>query len=125
MVHALLVLFNVGALPVIWIGYFRNWNFVRNLGFRVTHLLLIGFVVAESLLGAFCPLTTWENLWLTKAGVGPRYERGYIAYWIHQLIFYDVNEKVFTTAYVLFFLLVLFTLIWVRPRMSRRRACKS
>jgi hypothetical protein len=37
-VHGLIVLFNVGALPVIWVGYYRNWKFVRNLGFRLVHL---------------------------------------------------------------------------------------
>jgi len=119
-VHALIVLFNVGALPIIWLGYFRNWAFVRNLGFRITHLLLIAFVAAQSLLGDVCPLTTLENLWLTKAGVGPRYQKGYIVYWIHRLIFYDLNEKVFTVSYVLFFLLVLLTFIWVKPRFLRR-----
>ena len=118
--HALVVLFNVGALPVIWLGYFRNWSFVRNLGFRITHLLLIAFVAAESILGGVCPLTTWENLWLTKAGVGPRYQTDYIAHWIHRLIFYDLNERVFTVSYVLFFLLVLLTFLWVKPRLPHR-----
>ena len=28
--HAVVVLFNIGALPVIWVGYFRGWAFVRN-----------------------------------------------------------------------------------------------
>jgi hypothetical protein len=119
LLHALIVLFNVAALPVIWLGYFRNWSFVRNFSFRIGHLLLIGFVVAESFLGAFCPLTTWEDMLLTKAGVGPRYERGYIAHWVHRLMFYEFSETVFTIAYLLFFLLVLLTFIWVKPQMPR------
>ena len=117
--HALIVLFNVGALPVIWLGYFRKWNFVRNFTFRITHLLLIALIAAQSLFGAFCPLTTWENFCLTKAGVGPRYQRGYIAHWVHRLLFYDCNENVFTLAYGLFFLLVVLTFFWVRPRRAR------
>src|SRR5262245_39772906 len=96
--HALIVFFNVGALPVIWIGYFRKWSFVRNLGFRITHLLLIAFVAAESLFGAICPLTTWEDRLLTKAGVGPRYQRDYIGHWLHELLFYEADPKVFTVA---------------------------
>ena len=114
--HALIVLFNVGALPVIWIGYFRGWNFVRNFSFRIAHLVLIGFIAAEALLGVVCPLTTWENEWLTKANVGARYERGYIAYWVHRLLFYDLSEQFFTIAYCTFLLLVIFTFVWVRPR---------
>jgi polyferredoxin len=120
-VHALVVLFTAGALPVIWVGYVRNWKFVRNLVFRVVHLVLIAFIAGQAILGAICPLTTWENLWLSKAGVGPRYPRGYIAYWIRRLLFYDLNERVFIIAYVLFFLLVLLTLIWVKPR----KPCQS
>jgi hypothetical protein len=118
--HALIVFFNIAALPVIWVGYFRKWSFVRNLWFRITHLLLIAFIAAESLLGDVCPLTTWENSLLAKAGVGPRYERDYIGHWLHELLFYDADPKVFTIAYVTFFVLVLLTLILVKPRLPRR-----
>jgi hypothetical protein len=114
--HALIVLFNVGALPVIWLGYFRGWRFVRDFSFRVTHLLLIGFVAAESVLGAICPLTSWEDALRTKAGADPRYQGGYVAHWLHRLIFYDLDEKFFAAAYGLFFALVLSTLFWVKPR---------
>jgi len=118
--HALIVLFNVGALPVIWIGYFRGWSFVRNFSFRVFHLLMIAFIAGEALLGVVCPLTRWENEWLTKANVGARYERGYIAYWVHRLLFYDFSEQFFTIAYCAFLLLVIFTLVWVKPRRPGR-----
>ncbi|HTL17912.1 MAG TPA: DUF2784 domain-containing protein, partial [Patescibacteria group bacterium] len=86
--HALVVLFNVGCLPIIWVGYFRNWKFVRNLAFRATHLILIAFVAGEAILGFICPLTTWEDQLLAKSASGPRYERGFIAYWVHRLLFY-------------------------------------
>ena len=29
-VHGVIVLFNVGALPVIWLGHLRGWRFVRS-----------------------------------------------------------------------------------------------
>ena len=88
--HALIVLFNVGALPVVWLGYFRRWRFVRSFSFRVAHLLLIGFVAAESLMGAICPLTNWEDALRVMAGFDPRYQGGYGAHWLHRLIFYDL-----------------------------------
>jgi hypothetical protein len=113
--HGLIVLFNVGALPVIWLGYFRGWRFVRNFTLRMAHLLLIGFVAAESVLGTICPLTTWEDQLRGRAGMGPRYEGGYIAHWVHRLLFYDLDEKVFLIAYVAFFALVLLTFIVVKP----------
>lgn len=114
--HGLIVLFNVVVLPLIWVGHFRRWKFVRNFSFRVTHLLLIGFVVAETVLGAICPLTTWEDALRAEAGVDPHYQSGFLAYWLHRLIFYDLAEGYFLATYGLFFALVVFTWIWVRPR---------
>src|SRR5438477_4278762 len=118
--HALIVFFNVGALPLIWLGHFRHWHFVRNFGFRIVHLLLIGFIAAESLFGVICPLTTWENQLRSNAGLEPRYESGYITHWVHKLQFYELDARVFTLGYVSFFALVLFTLYAVRPRPPRR-----
>jgi len=123
--HALIVFFNVGALPVIWLGYARGWKFVRAFSFRVAHLLLIGFVAAESVMGAICPLTTWEDTLRMKGGANPRYPGGYVAHWLHRLIFYDLDERFFAVGYGLFFALVVFTLFWVKPHPPawwRRRA---
>src|SRR5437867_3161725 len=117
--HALIVVFNVGSLPVIWLGRYLEWNFVRNLAFRIVHLLLIGFVAAEAVVGVICPLTAWEDRLRVQAGVDPRYEGGYIAHWLHQLIFYDLDQKFFTAGYALFFVLVVATWVGVRPRPPR------
>ncbi|HWH72020.1 MAG TPA: DUF2784 domain-containing protein [Candidatus Sulfotelmatobacter sp.] len=121
--HALIVLFNLGALPIIWLGALRHWRFVRNFAFRLTHLLLIAFIAAETLLGTVCPLTTWENQWRLKAGVDPLYQGDFITHWVHWLIFYDIDERWFIAAYVLFFVLVLLTFLGVKPRPPRR--CSS
>ena len=57
-VHAAFVVFVIFGLLLIWIGWFRRWAFVRNLWFRAAHLAAIGVVVAESVAGFICPLTT-------------------------------------------------------------------
>jgi hypothetical protein len=115
--HALIVFFNIGALPLIWLGYFRKWHFVRNFAFRIVHLLLIGFIAAESLFGVICPLTTWENQLRSNAGLEQRYQSGYIAHWVHNLLFYDLDTRVFTIGYISFFAIVLITLYAVKPRL--------
>ncbi len=117
--HAMVVIFNIGALPVIWVGHFRCWSFVRNFYFRSFHLLLLGLVATETLLGVMCPLTTWEDALRSSGGGGVMQPDGFVAAWVHRLLFYDAPAWAFTGAYLLFFLLVVFTWYWVRPRSPR------
>ncbi len=119
LLHAIVVLFNVGAVPVIWVGYFRGWAFVRNFYFRIGHLLLVGVVAAESVFGIMCPLTIWEDTLRTGNRSGPLQQKGFIAHWLHELLFYDFPAWVFTVAYLLFFLLVVATFYCVRPRLPK------
>lgn len=109
-IHFLFVLFVVGGLPLIWIGAWMGWNFVRNLRFRLAHLAAILFVVGESLIGMACPLTVWEDSLRCTASGG-----NFIQRWLHRVIFYDVSEWILTTAYVLFALLVAITFIRLPP----------
>lgn len=119
-VHAAFVAFVVVGLLLIWIGQVRRWAFVRNFWFRVAHLAAIGVVAAESLSGFVCPLTTWEDQLRLLAGGEKRYAGSFIQHWLHQVIFFDLGENVFTIAYVAFFLAVALSLWWVPPRWPRR-----
>jgi hypothetical protein len=121
----LIVFFNLGALPAIWIGHFRKWNFARNFWFRMTHLGLIAFIAAENALGAICPLTTWEDQLRMKAGLDPRYHGSFVQHWVHWLLFYNADQRIFTLSYSAFLALVLITLFVVKPRrpnLPRRKA---
>ena len=109
--HAVLVVFNVGALPIIWLGHFKGWSFVRNFCFRMIHLVLIAVVAGESILGITCPLTVWENALRPSEA----HEDGFIAYWLQRLLYYDLPAWVFIASYVFFFLLVAITFFVVRP----------
>jgi hypothetical protein len=115
-IHALIVFFNLAALPAIWIGHFRRWRFARNFWFRMAHLALIAFIAAESALGAICPLTTWEDQLRLKAGLDPRYHGSFVQHWVHWVLFYNADQRIFTIAYGAFFALVLITLFVVKPR---------
>ena len=119
-VHASFVAFVIVGLLLIWIGQLRCWAFVRNFWFRVAHLAAIGVVAAESLAGFVCPLTTWEDRLRLLAGGEQRYAGTFIQHWLHQVIFFDLNERVFTIAYVVFFLAVALSLWFVPPRWPRR-----
>ena len=112
--HLVFVLFIVGGLPAIWIGAARSWHWVRNFKLRVAHLAAISFVALEALLDMACPLTLWED-----ALRGAATETGFVARWLRRLLYYSLPDWVFTSAYVLFALLVAVTWWRVPPRHSQ------
>ena len=122
MVHTAFVVFVIFGLLLIWIGWFRRWAFVRNLWFRAAHLAAIGVVVAESVAGFICPLTTWEEQLRLRAGGEQRYEGSFIQHWLHRVMFFDLGESVFTIVYLAFFLVVALS-FWVVP--PRWRGCSN
>jgi Protein of Unknown function (DUF2784) len=99
--HAAIVIFNVGGLFAIWFGTWRKWTWVRNRTFRMVHLGLILFIVAEAILGIACPLTVLED-WLRGTGS----EHGFIERWIHSWLYWDLPSWVFIVAYSKFAALV-------------------
>ena len=117
--HVLIVLFNVLALPIIWLGYFLGWRFVRNFYFRAIHLTMIAYIAVQALVGEVCPFTNWENDLRLRAGTDPRYAKSFVGHWLQRLIFYEADERVFTIAYMIFFALVLLTLFMVKPNPPR------
>lgn len=117
-VHTMYVAFVVVGLILIWCGGFFSWRWVRNPWFRGAHLAAIGVVVAQAWLGVDCPLTTLENFLRDRAGDTP-YTGGFIAHWLHALLYYDAPDWVFTLGYSLFGLAVIISLVYVRPRSFR------
>jgi len=109
-VHFAFVLFVIGGLGATWLGAALGWQWVRNVWFRVAHLCAILLVAAEAIAGIWCPLTIWEARLR-----GADAEKGFIATWVHRVLFYDFPPWVFTTAYVTFALLVAVTFWWIPP----------
>jgi Protein of Unknown function (DUF2784) len=109
--HFLFVLFIVGGLAVVLAGA-RRWPWVRNRTFRIAHLAAIGFVVAESLFGIACPLTTLEDA--LRGGSTP--VRGCVGRWVAWLLYYDAPEWVLTAIYCAFALAVVWAWRAVPPR---------
>ena len=120
LVHLVFVAFVILGFILIWVGHFCRWPFVHNFRFRLLHLLAIGFVLAESLLGFICPLTTWENQMRIRAGQGTGYDGSFIQHWFGRLLFYEWSERTFALLYAAFFLFVVLTFWIVRPRWRRR-----
>jgi hypothetical protein len=116
-IHLLIVVFIVGGVPVVYLGFALRWAWVRRWTWRVVHLGAILFVASESLLGIACPLTVWED-----ALRGAHQPDGFIERWIHPVMFYQAPTWVFTTAYLAFAAVVLGTWIAVPPIRDRSRS---
>ena len=117
-VHFAFVSFVVGGLGLIWLGGLLRWRWVRRFWFRIAHFAAIAFVAAEALAGAMCPLTVWED-----ALRGRDTDVGFIARWIHRVMFYTLPDWVFTLVYVIFALVVAatFWLVPVSPRKGKKK----
>ena len=112
--HVLFVAFVVLGLFAVYVGYFLNWQWVRNRIFRIVHLCAIGYVVVQAWLGVVCPLTTWEMALRAKAGVGT-YSGSFIQHWLHSLLYFTLPAWVFVVVYTLFGSLVLVSWLLVKP----------
>jgi hypothetical protein len=116
--HGAFVAFVVIGLVAIWVGWWRAWRFIRNRWLRLAHLTAICIVAAQALGGRVCPLTEWENQLRVLAGGGERYVGSFLQHWLHQVLFLEFSEGVFTVAYLGFFALVALSL-WLVPPVWR------
>lgn len=119
--HAAVVLFVLGGLFLTLAGWWRGWRWIRNPWFRGSHLGIVLFVVLQSWFDRLCPLTIWEQqLRLADGQAG--FTEGFIEYWVHQLLYYDLPAWVFVLGYTVFAILVALTWWFVPPRRRQRAA---
>jgi len=105
------------AVPImlIFIGAFRNWNFIRNFWFRMGHFSLIGIVIALSVLGYPCPLTVWEDH-VRRMGGESSYYRDFMTYWISTFLYYDFEPWQCTIFYIAVGVFLLSLFYFVPPK---------
>ncbi|MHC4513808.1 MAG: DUF2784 domain-containing protein [Planctomycetota bacterium] len=123
-VHLGIVLFVLVGQLLILIGWPLRWRFVRNLWFRLAHLLVILVVAVQAAGGVLCPLTTWELELRHEAG--QRGEEGtFVGRLLRDLLYVDVPSETLNIVYIAFAGLVLLSLFLVPPRWRwRRRAAQ-
>jgi len=114
--HAAFVGFVVFGQLAIVIGIICRWQWVRNFWFRTIHLLCIGYVAMESLVGLACPLTIWEQELRNLAGQ-PNPEGSFVGRLVHTLMFCHVEEWILDYTHIGFGVLVLLTFVLARPRL--------
>jgi hypothetical protein len=141
-VHLAYVLFVIICVPVILLGGWLKWSWVRDFWFRIVHFAMMAVVVVETMFGVTCPLTTWEsdlrfaggqyvfekdeqgNDIRNEEGYGKlkgtdSYDQDFVGRCLQRILFFnpkDVPQWVLNLCYYIFGGLVLMTLLLVRPR---------
>jgi hypothetical protein len=121
LVHLLIVGFVIGGLVAIVVGAVRHWHWIRNPVFRLGHVAAIVFIATNALAGVLCPLTEWEHALRHRAGQVVESDISFMGRLVRGVLFYEAPAWSFTTAYVLFALVVIATLVLVPPRWRRPR----
>lgn len=122
--HVGIVAFVLLGLVLTVVGGVAGWPWVRNRWFRLAHLATIGVVVAQSMAGVVCPLTTWESQLRHLGGQAGYGELTFVSYWLQSVLFFHGEPWMFILGYSLFGLCVLAALwfVPVRWRASPREA---
>ena len=92
--HFCIVFFVVFGLIALPIGCLRNYNWTRYTKLRAAHMLLMGFITLEAILGITCPLTILENI-LRQI----EYQQSFVSYWLSLFIYWDLPIYFFVTLY--------------------------
>lgn len=118
-IHVLYVLFVVTGQVAVLAGGLLGWEWIRNMKFRIIHLIAILIVAVQSAAGVLCPLTIWEYKLREMAGQYAEWDISFTGRLLRMIIYYDFPEWFFMVLHIGFALLVLWTLIRFPPKRKR------
>jgi len=116
--HIAIILFNVFGLIAVPLGALCRWRFVRVRWWRVLHLVLLGTVALQAVLGRACFLTL-----LQAAAEGAANPAPLIMGWANRMIYWPLPIWVFAALYVVVFGYAL-ALLWLVPPARRATATR-
>jgi hypothetical protein len=118
-IHLGYVIYVILGFILIVVGIILRWKWIKNLPFRITHLLAIVGVACEALLGVNCPLTVLEFK-LRYASNLSEEKVSFIGTIIDSLLYYNAPGWLFTIIYTAFAITVIITFIIAPPKRKGR-----
>ena len=118
-IHLGYVIYVILGFILIVVGIILRWKWVRNLPFRITHLLAIVGVAFEALLGVNCPLTVLEFKLRYASNLSDE-KVSFIGTIIDSLLYYNAPMWLFTIIYTVFAIIVVITFIIAPPTRKGR-----
>ena len=118
-IHLGYVIYVILGFILIVVGIICRWKWIRNLPFRITHLLAIVGVACEALLGIDCPLTVLE--FKLRYALNLSEEKvSFIGAILDSLLYYNAPGWLFTIIYAAFAIAVVITFIIAPPTRKGR-----
>ena len=108
--HFSIFLFITISFILIPLGYYKKWKWVKNKYFRLIHLILMGIIFIETILGFMCPLTILENFLRNNIEINNK-----ITQIIHQIMYWDLPTYQFIILYLFSLLYLIFLWIFFKP----------
>mgnify|MGYP001241253237 CR=1 FL=1 len=108
--HFCIFLFMLLSFFFIPIGYYQKWKWVKNRYYRSIHIILMGIILIETILGFMCPLTKLENFLRNDTKVNSKF-----AEIIHLIMYWDLSSYQFIILYLLSLLYLLFLWFFFKP----------
>ena len=118
--HFLYVLFAVGGEAIILVGALSRRTFVRNVPFRVSHLVSVVIVMFEAVIGMICPITELEYSLRRLAGQRVEEDITFVGRLIRLLVYYDFPHWVFMVLYAGFGIVVTLTYILLPTQRGKK-----
>ena len=114
LLHFSIFLFMILSFILIPYGYYQNWEWVKNIYFRSIHLILMGIILIETILGFMCPLTILENFLRADKKIDNIFSKI-----IHQIMYWDFTNYQFIILYLLSLSYIIF--LWFSFRPSQKK----
>ena len=108
--HFCIFLFIITSFIFIPLGYHKKWKWVKNKYYRLIHLVLMGIIFIETILGFMCPLTILENFLRNDIKINNK-----ITQIIHQIMYWDLPTYQFIILYLLSLLYLIFLWFFFKP----------
>ena len=108
--HFSIFLFMILSFILIPLGYHKKWKWVKNKYYRLIHLVLMGIIFIETILGFMCPLTILENFLRNDIKINNK-----ITQIIHQIMYCDLPTYQFITLYLLSLSYLIFLWFFFKP----------
>ena len=112
--HFIVFLFITVSFFLIPFGYFQKWKWVKNKYYRLTHLVLMGIILIETILGFMCPLTILENFLRNNIEVDNN-----LTQIIHQIMYWNLPNYQFIILYILSFSYLIFLWFFFKPNFKK------